>query len=262
MLQARFPRSDSLTALNTQILPGPVKTQVLVQWVRFGVWGSVWGTSSRTWCCWIRFTLQGVRFSKACGLERVHEKSSLSSCPSSHCPIFASTQLSKHSTSKWNHCIISHPFQDILGVKGALYWDIKLEPRCFSYKARYWGVFFTHKIYSLTFSSISKTVFLVSHLLLWVKEASWVICLMEMGQKAKKKKKTVQKVNKLFRIWCVFMSHGVGRGTELHQVGKPQTLWINSIQFTVLIMANTKVYQSGCEGVPSLFFLYDVWTWC
>lgn len=57
------------------------------------------------------------------------------------------------------------------------------------------------------------------------------------------------------------MSHGVGRGTELHQVGKPQTLWINSIQFAVLIMANTKVYQSGCEGVPSLFFLYDVWTW-
>lgn len=151
---------ELLTALNTEILPGPVKIQLLVQWVRAGVWGSVWGTSSRTWCCWIRFNLQGVRLSKACGLERVHEKSSPSTCPSSYCPIFASTQLSKHSASKWNHCIISHPFQDILGVKGAFYWDIKLEPRCFSYEALYWGFFPPIKFIGLHFPLFLKQYFL------------------------------------------------------------------------------------------------------
>ena len=91
---------------------------------------------------------------------RVYEKSSPSICPSSHCPIFASTQLSKHSAFKWNHCKISHPFQDILGVNGAFYWDIKLEPRCFSYKALYWGFFPPIKFKVLCFPLFLKQYFL------------------------------------------------------------------------------------------------------
>lgn len=76
-----------------------------------------------------------------------------------------------------------------------------------------------------------------------------------------KMQKTVQMVNKLFRIWCVFMSHRGRKRNLTAPVGKPQTLWINSIPFAVLIMANTKVYQSGCEGLSSFFFfhLYLVW---